>query len=54
VEFNLRVRKEAQKLDESVKIEVNSLRDELEREQDERARADKALLEIVTQFLVSL
>lgn len=48
VEFNFKVKSEANLLDESVKNELNALREELEREREERISNDQALLENVT------
>jgi hypothetical protein len=54
LQFNFKVKQEANLLDETAKSELNALREELERERIERATSDQALLENVTQFLISL
>lgn len=54
IEFNFKVHQEADLLDQTVKSELNGLREEIERERVERLNNDQALLESVTQFLISL
>ncbi|TNV73713.1 hypothetical protein FGO68_gene2546 [Halteria grandinella] len=54
VEFNFRVKQEAGMLDETVKNELNALREEIERERGERIGSDQAMLQNVTEFLISL
>ena len=54
VSFNLRVEKEAQSLDATVKAELHGLREELQREREERQEYDQSLLDSVSSFLTNL
>jgi|LauGreDrversion4_2_1035121.scaffolds.fasta_scaffold33147_7 hypothetical protein len=54
VSFNLRVVKEAQSLDATVKAELHGLREELQREREERQEYDQSLLDSVSSFLTNL
>ena len=54
LEFNYKVREEASKLEETVRAELNGLREEIDREQFERKESDENLLEGVRNFLINL
>ena len=54
IEFNMKVHQEAQQLDSTVKSELHALREELDREKQEREAYDQSLLESVSHFLLNL
>ena len=54
LEFNFKVKEEAIKLEETVRAELNGLREEIDREQFERKTSDESLLEGVRNFLINL
>ncbi len=54
LDFNFKVKEEADKLEEIVKAELSAIREEIIREENERKISDEALLEGVKQFLINL
>lgn len=54
MEFNMKVKEEETKIQEIVKAEVAGIREEIEREENERALADQSMLDAVTNFLSNL
>ncbi len=54
LEWNMKVREEGDKLEETGKSELGGVREEVEKESKERSRSDKELLEAVNEFLFKL
>jgi hypothetical protein len=54
LEFNMKVREEGDKLEETGKCELSSIREEIDRETKERSKSDNELLEAVNEFLFKL
>lgn len=54
LEFNYKVKEEATRLEDTVRAELNGLREEIDREQLERKANDESLLEGVNNFLLNL